>query len=77
MAIKRGTKATKRGKRVKDMRVSGAVAQKVKGGKGGKGKTIEIKDFSFGVENPTTIGSSSGGTSEGSVPSISELKIGK
>lgn len=70
MAIKSGTKATKRRKRLKDLAVSGAAAQKAKGGTGG---TFEIKDFSFGVENPTTIGSASS-AGRGSTSSISQLK---
>lgn len=61
MVTKRGTtKATKRGKRVKDLRVSSAAAKKTKGG-------FEIKDFSFGVENPTTIGSATGGAGAGKI----------
>src|SRR6266851_1131438 len=31
------------------------------------GKSFEIKDFSFGVENPTTIGSATGGAGAGKI----------
>lgn len=70
MAIKRGTKATKRGKRVKDLALRKATAQKAKGGTGG---AFEIKDFSFGIENPMTIGSATGGAGAGKT-SIGEIK---
>jgi hypothetical protein len=40
--------------------------RKAKGVKGGGG-VFEIKDFSFGIENPTTIGSASGGTGAGKI----------
>jgi hypothetical protein len=33
-----------------------------------KSKAFEIKDFSFGVENPTTIGSATGGAGPGRIP---------
>ena len=36
------------------------------------GLAFEIKDFSFGVENPTTIGSATGGTGTGKI----EFNIG-
>ena len=32
-----------------------------------RNKSFEIKDFSFGVENPTTVGSASGGAGAGKV----------
>ena len=75
MAVKRGSKTTRRVKKAKDLRVSGAMAKKTKGG--GKGKpAFEIKDFSFGVENPTTIGSATGGAGQGSASaSLSEIKV--
>jgi type VI secretion system secreted protein Hcp len=39
-----------------------------KGGQGGAAKgAFEIKDFSFGVENPTTIGSATGGAGAGKI----------
>jgi|GEM_PF-5437782 len=34
---------------------------------GNKGAAFEIKDFSFGVENPTTIGSATGGAGAGKI----------
>jgi type VI protein secretion system component Hcp len=39
-------------------------------------KGFEIKDFSFGVENPTTVGSSTGGAGSGKVK-FNEFSIGK
>jgi hypothetical protein len=64
---KRAAKATKRSKRVKDLAVTKAEAQKTKGGTGG---TFEIKDWSFGA-NPMNLGASTG---QGSAPSIGEIK---
>jgi hypothetical protein len=55
MVTKRGTKAIKRIKNAKDLGVRTITARHASGVKGG----FEIKDFSFGVENPTTIGSAS------------------
>ena len=34
---------------------------------GGQDAAFEIKDFSFGVENPTTIGSATGGAGAGKI----------
>jgi len=43
-------------------------ASYMKGGPGGaKNGAFEIKDFSFGVENPTTIGSATGGAGAGKI----------
>ena len=75
MAGKRDTKAMKRGKKVKDLRVKGASNRRAGVVRGGS-PTIEIKDFSFGVENPTHIGSGTGGTSPGKV-SFNGLNIKK
>jgi len=58
---KRPTKATQRGKKVKNLAVKSTSARKAGSVKGG----FEIKDFSFGVENPTTIGSATGGAGAG------------
>ena len=41
-----------------------------------KTKAFEIKDFSFGVENPTTIGSATGGAGAGKIK-LNELTIKK
>lgn len=49
-------------KPIKDLS-AGKKAEGVKGG----GGTFEIKDFSFGVENPTTIGSATGVASAGKI----------
>jgi hypothetical protein len=43
---------------------------------GGKNKSFEIKDFSFGVENPTTTGSAKSGTGAGK-SSVSEITVTK
>jgi len=72
MVTKRGTKATKRAKKVKDLGVTSAKAGQTKGG---SPKTIEIMDYSFGATNPTSIGSATGGAGAGKSPSISEIKI--
>jgi hypothetical protein len=64
MPKKSAPKATKRGKRTKDLRVRSVSGHKAKSVKGG---TFEIKNFSFGVENPTTIGSATGGAGAGKV----------
>lgn len=45
-------------------------------GKGGSNNAFEIKDFSFGVENPTTIGSATGGAGGGKA-SFHEFTITK
>jgi type VI secretion system secreted protein Hcp len=45
-------------------------------GANGSPCAFEIKDFSFGVENPTTIGSATGGAGAGKV-TFSELTIKK
>jgi hypothetical protein len=71
MTVKRGARATKRTKKPKDLRVRSAAAQKTRGGTPG---TFEIMDFSFGVENPTTIGSGTGGASAGK-SAIGEIHI--
>jgi len=42
----------------------------------GGSKHIEIKDFSFGVENPTTVGSSTGGAGAGKIK-FNEFSIGE
>jgi hypothetical protein len=75
MATKRGSRTAQRSKRVKDLRVKGTTARQAKTVKGGS-PTIEIKDFSFGVENPTNIGSSTQGTGAGKV-SFGEFNIKK
>jgi hypothetical protein len=67
----------KRSKRVKDLRVKGTTARQGRSVRGGKGKhAFEIKDFSFGVENPTTIGSATGGAGTGKI-SFNEFNIKK
>jgi hypothetical protein len=63
----------KRDKKVKDLRVRGASNRQAGAVKGGTPQVFEIKDFSFGVENPTTIGSGTGGTGAGKVSSFGEL----
>ena len=52
-AGKRGVK--KEGTKLKDLDVKND--RKIRGGGKAAGGAFEIKDFSFGVENPTTIGS--------------------
>ena len=47
----------------------------VTGGTGEK-PAFEIKDFSFGVENPTTIGSATGGAGAGKIK-FNEFEIKK
>ena len=46
-------------KPIKDL----SAGKKVKGG----GGAFEIKDFSFGIENPTTIGNATGGAGAGKI----------
>jgi len=71
------TKAGKRGKRVKDLRAKATTSRQAGRVKGGKpGGTIELHDFSFGVENPTNIGSGAGGSGAGKI-SFGELNIKK
>jgi hypothetical protein len=48
-------------KPIKDLSAS----KKAKGVKGGG--TFEIKDFSFGIQNPTTISSATGGAGAGKI----------
>jgi hypothetical protein len=43
---------------------------------GGSNLPFEIKDFSFGVENPTTIGSATGGAGAGKIK-FNEFSITK
>jgi type VI secretion system secreted protein Hcp len=44
---------------------------------GGSGpRAFEIKDFSFGIENPTTIGSATGGAGAGKIK-FNEFSITK
>jgi len=71
MVTKRSTRPTKKVKSLKAKSLMSKQAKGVKGGKGPKG-VFEIKDWSFGVANPMTIGSG-GGTGEGSAPSVSEI----
>ena len=47
----------------------------VEGYGGNSGRSFEIKDFSFGVENPTTIGSATGGAGAGKIK-FDEFQIG-
>jgi len=72
MVTKRGAKATKRTKKVRDLGVTSAKAERTKGG---SPNWIEIKDFSWGAANPTTIGSATGGAGAGKTPSVSEIKV--
>jgi len=71
MVTKRGTKATKRAKKVRDLGVTNAKAGKTKGGS----PTIEINSWSFGVTNPPSIGSATSGAGAGKTPSVSEIKV--
>jgi hypothetical protein len=57
MVTKRGTKAVKRGKKVKDLRVKGMTSRQAKGVKGGG---IEITDYGFGVSMPVPTSRSDG-----------------
>jgi hypothetical protein len=59
-------------KQMKDL----SAGKKAKGIKGGGGGAFEIKDFSFGVENPTTIGGTgaAGAGGAGKV-TVNEIKI--
>jgi hypothetical protein len=73
-----GSKATRHSKaKIKDLsnssqELSEAQAKAVKGGQG----AFEIKDFSFGVENPTTIGSATSGAGAGKAK-FNEFEITK
>lgn len=67
MAGKRTTKSMKRGKKVKDLRVQSTSTRQARAVKAGTPGAFEIKDFSFGVENPTTIGSATGGAGAGKI----------
>ena len=73
---KRPTKTVQRQKRVKSLPVKSTSSLRAGSVRGGKGGAFEIKDFSFGVENPTTIGSANQGTSAGRVD-LSGLNIKK
>jgi hypothetical protein len=73
---KRPTKATQRGKRVKSLPVKSTSSRKAGSVTGGKGGAFEIKDWSFGVENPTTIGSATGGAGAGKIK-FGEINIKK
>jgi len=66
--MKPQTKAAK--KPIKDL----SAGKKAKGVKGGGGGAFEIKDFSFGVENPTTTGGGTGGAGAGKI-TFNEFKI--
>lgn len=56
-AKKKGPRKTRK---VRDLAVKSKPSREVRGG-------FEIKDFSFGVENPTTIGSATGGAGAGKI----------
>jgi hypothetical protein len=75
VVTKRGTRTTQPGKRVKDLHAKTTTARQAGRVKGGS-PTFEIEDFSFGVGNPTNIGSGGGGTGAGKV-SLGELHIKK
>ena len=75
MAAKRGSKTTQRSKKVRDLRLKSVTTRQAKAAKGGS-PTIELKDFSFGAENPTNIGSATQGAGAGKV-SLGELHIKK